>query len=691
MRGRHLLIATVLIGVTLLHWPATVAAEGSRSLYPADAAGFRANLEWRNSSYGNGLLLRRTLLKVYVEAGEVILMGSSAVDVPGRLTDRGDILLYAPGRITGPIGNEIVPAAADFGCLAQRRATGNIRQGRIFGRVAEVRGPDTIIDPATARSGGGVPGGYVPCFYQAPASGIYDVVFYGPSGDERDSETLPTGSIVDVPRNFDASQDTSIALWDVTVREGLTNTNDITGRLFTYYVTMFTGDNGRPVNSIIYVVTRDGFRYRLDLRGMDPNGYVIYANQVGFLDSDGAPLYRDVLADPSLPTQEQNQLVRLQGGVSLAPPDYPIFFNPPAPETLRAIGIPLDPIVPEVSDLSFIGSEGNNVTAPGKGGLFRFTSTVGGVYELIISRDGINWDPSDERNRALRGVKKAGGMTEVRWDGNDNAGTPFPEGLTYLARISVRGGELHFPFLDVENSIQGGPSMTLLNPPGGACPPWNPTCTRAFYDDRGYRTASDQLVGTAIDGPLCLDNVGNPPNQPFASPPNGFDTFSDQRAYGFASGGNPSGVCNRDGGFGDKKGLDIWMTYPGNTVETRLNIISTTAIELVSLRATPVIGGIAVEWETGAERGTWGFYVLRGGDNGRAGAARISGTLIPARGHAREGAVYHFLDTTAQPGQPYSYWLQEIELDGTANEYGPVRATAQSAPSSRTYLPMVAQ
>src|SRR5689334_21592261 len=55
-------------------------AEGSRDLYPPGGSGSRANFGWRDDAYGNNLIKRRTLLKVYVKtAGEVILMGSSAI------------------------------------------------------------------------------------------------------------------------------------------------------------------------------------------------------------------------------------------------------------------------------------------------------------------------------------------------------------------------------------------------------------------------------------------------------------------------------------------------------------------------------------------------------------------------------------------------------------------------------------
>lgn len=681
-RGR-VMLSMLLIGITVFASASQTYAEGSRSLYPDNTTGFRANLEWRNSTYG-GMLLRRTLLKVYARQGEYIFLGSSAIDVPDA-PDNGDIRVYDPGLVTGAIGKENIPNAPSFSCVTQREQTRNRQQGRIASRLQEIRGPDTIVDERTAARGGVVPEGFVPCYYQAKKSGIYDVVFYGPTGDNADTQNPPTGSIADDPDNFTAAQDTNVAAWDVTVRASLTSTTNLDGRLFSYYLAMFTGGNGRPVDSIVYVVTTDGYRYRVNLRGMDPNGFVLYGNQVGFLDSDGSPLYRDVVAERGLTFDQQNQLVKLQGDVTLAPPEYPIFFHEPDPATLEAIGITLNPVIPEVKDLTFTGPGGGSTTEVGMGGTFSFTSNVGGVFELIISRDGLNFDPTAAENRVLRGIRKVSGPTTVAWDGLDNSGKPFPIGDNYQARTMVHGGEFHFPFLDVENSISGSPYFTLINPPGGICPPLIGGCSGGVYDDRGYRTANGTLVGTRINGPLCPGNVGNPPQPLFSDPIVGFDSTSTQRRFGFPNEGNPDGVCEADGGFGDKKGLDLWAFYPSNLVQTSFSIISPKAIELVSFTASAEADGVAVRWTTSAEQNTWGFHLYRSEDGRRERATRVTSELIPGRGRGQGGASYHWIDRAARPGQSYSYWLQEVEISGNINEYGPA-TTATTNAASRWYI-----
>ena len=129
-----------------------------------------------------------------------------------------------------------------------------------------------------------------------------------------------------------------------------------------------------------------------------------------------------------------------------------------------------------------------STSSVGAGGTFSYTATTPGVYEIVISRDGAELRPGDAQNRALRGVRAAG-VQSVAWDGKDNSGADFPVGANYAVRGSLHAGEYHFPLIDAENSTLGGPTVTLLNPPGGVCP-LGSSCTTAFFDGRGLSHAS---------------------------------------------------------------------------------------------------------------------------------------------------------------------------------------------------------
>jgi hypothetical protein len=95
------------------------------------------------------------------------------------------------------------------------------------------------------------------------------------------------------------------------------------------------------------------------------------------------------------------------------------------------------------------------------------------------------------------------------------------------------------------------------------------------------------------------------------------------------------------------------------------------AIELGSLRALWRGGlSVAVEWTTVTETDAYGFHVLRaataGGDY-----ARVTRRVIPAQGSGGSGAAYSYVDDVPSPGT-YFYRLEERELAGTQNRYGPV-------------------
>lgn len=673
-RRRLWIGAALLLLAALALWPAPVSPAGSREQLPAGARGFRPSIEWRTSTYGNDQLYRRTLWKAYAAQGEYILLASSAVGV-----DAGDIMVYAPGRVTGQVGREDVPATADFSCVAQRAAGGaDAGRGRIASRAEELAGFNV---------------GYLPCYYRAPVAGIYDVVILGPDGRNSDREITPSGLIEAAPEDFGPRQATAITAWEVAVADSITATpaEEKRGRLFSYYVALLTGGNGRPIFNDVFVITSDGYNYRITTRGADPYGFVFYSNSEGFLDTDGTPLYRNVMARADLPEQDQNQLVSLQGGVTVPPPEHPIFLQRPAPEALTALGIPVEPLTPVIANLRFTGPTGTAVTGVGVGGTFSFDLIAGGgIYYLVISRDGVNFDPTLPENRVLYRRATALGPQSIVWDGEDNEGRAFPEGGQYRAAMAVQGGEVHFPSLDMENNLEGS-VVTLLNPPGGVCPPFEGGCSSSFYDDRGYRTADGTLVGTALNGPLCPGNVGNPPAIPSSDPLRGYDSRSTQRGWGFTDGGNPPQICDPAGGFGDKKGLDRWAYYPSNRLEAPLEIVADpTPVTLTEFTAAHTGEGVLVRWATGSELGTRGFHLYRAAGPQRAEAVRVTPALIPATGSPAIGARYSFRDAGAAPGAPYTYWLVEVDAAGRSIEYPPATARPLAAAlTPQAYLPLV--
>jgi uncharacterized repeat protein (TIGR01451 family) len=543
-------------------------AEGSRTLYPT-ASGARGSLLFTTDSYLSTLQVR-TIYKVYATAGEYINVGSTAVAAPAPVTvgtttysvSTGDIVIYDPSLVSGTIGQETIPATPSFSCNAQRTSTGSTLLGRISSRTQELAGPDTIATAATGARGNAVPTGYVPCYYKVPSTGIYSVIFYPPNR----SVSFATGPVgvangdinMAAASNFDASQSIHVSAWDVTVRPALNSTTENTGRLFSYYTTMRQGANNLSANFSVYPVTLDGYQYRTDMRGLDPNAFIFYGNTSGFFDPDGVtPLYHDVLASGTAIADDF-----LSGGLVGSPvperPKFPVFLSTPDSSVIFALGIPSSPTAPVVSPLTFnfLSSLGSNSSFVGQGGNFSYSANVSHTYQIVISRDGINFDPTNSNNRVLRGLKNSGSST-VSWNGLDNSGVAFPVGTNYQSQLFIYAGEYHFPMIDAENSPNGGPTLTLLNPPGTCI---NSNCKTAFYDDRGYKLSTGTTVGTI--GGSVLTTPGTQPTTLFSGP-GGFDSSGTQRAYGLS--GN---------GWGDKKGLDTWIYFPSTTVSTPVNIIA---------------------------------------------------------------------------------------------------------------------
>ena len=280
------------------------------------------------------------------------------------------------------------------------------------------------------------------------------------------------------------------------------------------------------------------------------------------------PLYHDLVADI-------NPLSNIEGGVASSLRRRACSSSPRLPGTCRRRSCRHPSCRPSTRSPSR-ARPGVVSGVPGSvfstGGNIVFDGNIGGVAHVVIvpnpggsrrlrkRRPSI---PPCPTNRSLVRVVSAG-VQNLAWDGKDNSGAFMPASWTgnggdgYCFSATLHAGEFHFPLLDAENSVLGGPTITLLNPPGGGCP--FASCSTAFFDDRGYLTTQrrDRRNGW----------VGPGRQRPTARRPTSATPASTRPR-------RPSGrtATTRGNGFGNQKGLDLWTYFPSQDVVGQLYIV----------------------------------------------------------------------------------------------------------------------
>jgi hypothetical protein len=113
------------------------------------------------------------------------------------------------------------------------------------------------------------------------------------------------------------------------------------------------------------------------------------------------------------------------------------------------------------------------------------------------------------------------------------------------------------------------------------------------------------------------------------------------------------------------------------------NDVHPTAVTLSSFTANWDGDQVSVTWETALEIDTVGFNLWRS-TNADGGYIQVNDTLIPAASPGGVfGGTYAFTDTDVTPGTAYYYKLEELEVAGTQNWYGPTSTgTGDSAPTA---------
>ncbi|NEP59030.1 MAG: hypothetical protein F6K31_18745 [Symploca sp. SIO2G7] len=487
-----------------LSWSQPIRAEGSREL--TSNGGFRPFLDSRGDNDPVAPVPRRTTIQVYVEEGETINLGSSANGV------NNGVINY-----TDPLGNENTCPVGD---------------GQILTRAQEMAGPQPNA------------GGYNPCevLVGAGEDGIWTIEFIGPTGAAGTQDPDDT-AVNNLPAQ--GNNDSFVSAWDVTVRGGAGNTGpEITGRAYATYLPFNMGASGVNLNSITYIQTERGDLYRMNLNGLDPFGFIFFANNKGFTDANGDPLFRSVPRNP-VPIFHPPNVADTADDIT-----HKIFFNPPNADLPEESTVALtalqggDRIVtgttntfvrqdppppPSIDTLSFVGVDGTPGRAdPTRGGNFSFNIQGQGADEtgrfvitIDVNRNGILGDGND----VILSDETVPGLNTVNWNGQDGNGELLPAGNTpYDASINFIIGDVHFPFFDPESN-QNGFILDRVDNATGMTSLEN----FIYYNDTGL--------------------VGNNPTDPISAL-NGQDS---------SNGGHIFGDGTRDG-FGNNNGIDTWTS-----------------------------------------------------------------------------------------------------------------------------------
>lgn len=449
---RTFLFAVLLLLAGLLFWSAPVHAEGSREL--TAEGGDRPYTEWYD--HKDAGVLRHQIVKVYAKAGETLYFGSSVTDN----VNKQDIVM----RYTGADDSGYEPFTTAPGQqgmeLVYDTNTGD-NAGYLMNREQEKAGPDI--------AGAGT--GYKPLVFKVTETGNYEFEFHAwlDSGNRNNPRPLNVDSNDAWKAN--GQGDSTVAAWDVTVAKA--DGTQVPGRVFTHFLTLNMGNNGRSLESKVRVLTLDGFQYCVDMNGMDPFGFIFFANNRGLVvDDTNNSYYHSFYSDNPGQGVDIDTLINHDPSLQLNSPIVPdngldindrIFFNTPDAELLESLGMAQEPDTSgTVSDFKFTGfKEGFGYV--GEGGTFTFNAQNISSYELKIDLRNYQEKQADGSYKSVdHGIVTIGnacvdGLNSVSWDGRDADGSVLPAGRCDLTQVTLqaRGGEVHLPLLDVENNPGG--------------------------------------------------------------------------------------------------------------------------------------------------------------------------------------------------------------------------------------------
>lgn len=423
-------------------------ADGSKDLYPRyphPVKGNRAFLVSRSVNQNN-VFFNQAAHFVYVEEGETLAVASSAQGI-----NNGFI------RLISPSGKVIETKGA--------------LNGRISSRTAEVAGPGV---------------GYVPFEVDVEVDvGIWRVEFIPTRwSNERNKENPDRDLVVRADAEWQQPDNSYyIAAWDISVRKNIGGW--IPGRVYTnvlhLYISSATlNQEEGAFYGQNYVLTKDGYIYKVDGNGSHGIDFQYFVNSSGILDENGAPSYKSSnegfqasFHNPNKPDDPDNVTHKMFYRF----PDVSMPKSSFVAAPLHSTWLYNQVEIAEISNVGFETVEGNKNYVNKKGAFVTFNTNYSGRYKVTI----------EPTNKDFEFVKKElivtgnVGFNRVAWDGTDGTGQFIPVGNDYPVKVSISliEGEIHFPYFDME-----------INPKGIQVERYNPDGTSAglatmYWDDTG--------------------------------------------------------------------------------------------------------------------------------------------------------------------------------------------------------------
>jgi hypothetical protein len=506
-------------------------AEGSKDLYPLDKDGRRACLIGVNFNSQSWPFINMGVHYVYAKEGERITLASSAQGV----------------------GSSRIRLIAPDGTVVVNNTTG----GKIANRAEELAGP-RLFNQATGGNR------YLPLYHYVDTEGIYMVEF------SAQGTNVPSSSM-DANANWGENLDGGIRAWDVSVIN-TENTGFINGRVYTNVLNLSTGLTNPSTTGfygIIYVLTKDGYTYRVNNNGNNGMYFTFMVNNNGFINAaTGDPVYKSLgtsvpptgeVHNPNLADTEKQITHKMF--YNLPDPNLPTSSTGAVPGGTTWLKNPVS--VPEVQNVSLTGVEGSEGQVGNKGGIVRFNANNQGSYKIIIESESV---PADFPSKVLYGAAVIG-LNEIYWDGTDGNEVSLPDGnFPIRVIVQLNGAEVHFPFFDMEYN-RFGTIVELLN------------------DNNLSQVVSDIVYWNDADIPNHSNGSNpNPKNNSHLPPSNSVGISSNINGHIFAVGASNSGDT-----FGNNKSIDTWTFITGPSKE----ISSLVDVRIADLKISQISASVS--------------------------------------------------------------------------------------------------